>query len=148
DSFERVINLCELLKQKVFLSKEEITQNYDFDARQTDYYSNAAKYLGLIENKTENGQIGCMLTKIGLRIFSLSIIDRQFEFVKLILSHTAFKKTLQQYFDKGNTPSKDEVIGIMKHSKLHNVDSEATYRRRASTVISWVNWIIELIEEY
>lgn len=41
--FDRVINLCELLKQKSTLTKEEITQNYDFDARQTDYYSNAGK---------------------------------------------------------------------------------------------------------
>ena len=48
DSFERVINLCELLKQKGFISKNDITQNYDFDYRQTNYYSSAARYLGLI----------------------------------------------------------------------------------------------------
>jgi hypothetical protein len=48
DSFERVINLCELLMQKGFLSKEKITQNYDFDYRQTNYYTGAGKYLGLI----------------------------------------------------------------------------------------------------
>lgn len=41
DSFERVLNLCELLKQQGFISKEDITSNYDFDHRQTDYYSNA-----------------------------------------------------------------------------------------------------------
>src|SRR5690606_28346900 len=34
DNFERIINLCELLKEKGFISKEEITQNYDFDSRQ------------------------------------------------------------------------------------------------------------------
>lgn len=147
DSFERVINLCEMLKQKDFLSKEEITLNYDFDHRQTDYYSNAAKYVGLIENTRENNQIGCALTKVGLRIFSLSIIDRQLEFVKLILSHEAFKNTLKLYLNKGNVPSKDEVVEIMKRSKLYNVNSEETYRRRASTVISWTNWILELIEE-
>lgn len=147
DSFERVINLCELLKQRGFLSKEEITQNYDFDSRQTDYYSNAAKYLGLIENAQENGQIGCVLTKVGLRIFSLSIVERQLEFVKLILSHGAFKDTLNLYFDKGNAPSNDGVIEIMKKSKLYNIDSEQTYKRRASTIISWTNWILELIEE-
>jgi hypothetical protein len=146
DSFERVINLCELLKQRGFLSKEEITQNYDFDSRQTDYYSNAAKYLGLIENERENNQVGCVLTKVGLRIFSLSIVERQLEFVKLILSHGAFKDTLNLYFDKRDMPSKDEVIEIMKKSKLYNVDSEHTYKRRASTVISWTNWILELIE--
>jgi hypothetical protein len=147
DSFERVINLCELLKQKGFLSKEEITQNYDFDSRQTDYYSNAAKYLGLIENAQENNQTGCVLTKAGLRIFSLPIAERQLEFVKLILSHRAFKDTLNRYFDKGNMPSKDDVIEIMKNSKLYHVDSEQTYKRRASTIISWTNWILGLIEE-
>ena len=36
DSFERIINLCELLNEKGCLTKEEITQNYDFDSRQTN----------------------------------------------------------------------------------------------------------------
>lgn len=147
DSFERIINLCELLKQRVFLSKEEITQNYDFDSRQTDYYSNAAKYLGLIENARENEQIGYVLTKVGQHIFSMSIVDRQLEFVKLILSHGAFKNTLKLYFDKGGVPSKNEIVEIMKSSKLYNIDSDETYRRRASTIVSWTNWVLELIEE-
>ena len=70
DSFERVINLCELLKQQDFISKEEITQNYDFDDRQTDYYSNAGKYLGLIDTGRDlsTGQIGCFLTKKGKKV--------------------------------------------------------------------------------
>jgi len=31
NSFERMINLCELLKQKKFIIKEETIQNYNFD---------------------------------------------------------------------------------------------------------------------
>ena len=70
----------------------------------------------------------------------------QLEFVKLILAHTAFQNTLKLYFDKGNVPTKGEVVEIMKSAKLYNIDSEQTYKRRASTVISWINWILELIE--
>lgn len=149
DSFERVINLCELLKQKGFLTKEEITQNYDFDGRQTDYYSNAGRYLGLLETRKDmlSGQTGCALTQKGKQIFNTNLIERQKEFVKLIISHKVFKETLKLYLDDGEIPSKGEVVEIMKHSKLYKVNSDSTYFRRASTVLGWVNWIIEQTEE-
>ena len=147
DSFERVINLCELLKQKGFISKEEITENYDFDSRQTDYYSNAGKYLGLVEIGRKNGQIVCFLTDKGKQIFNLSIIDRQSEFVRLISSHSAFKQTLKLYLDNGEIPAKETIVEVMKRSKLHNVGSETTYFRRSSTITGWTNWIMNQIEE-
>jgi hypothetical protein len=147
NSFERVINLCELLKQKGFITKEDITQNYDFDARQTDYYTNAGKYLGLIDIGRENNEIGCYLTNKGKRVFNLSIFARQIEFVKLILSHSVFKKTLKLYLENGNIPSKDDIVEIMRKSRLFNVNSEATFYRRASTIIGWTNWIMNQLEE-
>ncbi len=149
DSFERVINLCELLKQKEFISKEEITQNYDFDARQTDYYSNAGKYLGLIEIHRDplTSQIGCCLTTKGKQIFNLTLIDRQKEFVKLIIAHSAFKQTLKRHLNNGQMPDKEGIVEIMKRSKLYNIDSDTTFFRRASTIIGWTNWIINQIEK-
>lgn len=149
DSFERVINLCELLKQKDFITKEEITQSYDFDARQTDYYSNAGKYLGLLETGKDNltGQIGCYLTPKGKQVFSINLIDRQKEFMKIIVSHSAFKQTLKLYFENGEMPTKENIVEIMKKSKLHKVGSDSTYFRRASTITGWINWIMNQIEE-
>lgn len=149
DSFERVVNLCELLKQKEFITKEDITQNYDFDGRQTDYYSNAGKYLGLVGTGRDplTGQIGCFLTKKGKQVFNLNLIDRQKEFVRLIVSHKAFKETLKLYLDNGEIPNKETIVEIMKGSKLYNVGSNSTYFRRASTIIGWTNWIINQTEE-
>ncbi len=149
DSFERVINLCELLKQKEFITKEEITQNYDFDGRQTDYYSNAGKYLGLIEIGRDplTRQTGCFLTTKGKQVFNLSLIDRQKEFVKQIVSNKAFKEPLKLYLENGEMSEKGIIVEIMKRSKLHNVNSDTTYFRRASTIIGWINWIINQTEE-
>ena len=149
DSFDRVINLCELLNQKGFITKEDITQNYDFDTRQTDYYSNAGKYLGLLETSRdiESGQVGCSLSAKGRQVFNLNLIDRQKEFVKLIVCHSSFKQSLKQYLNNGEIPSKDDIVEIMEKSQLYKVGSESTYFRRASTITGWINWIMNQIEE-
>ncbi len=147
DSFERVINLCELLKEKGTLTKEDITTNYDFDERQTNYYSDAARYLGLVDKKIENRQIVFFLTKSGREIFNLTILNRQIEFAKIILSHLAFKRSLELYFSKSGVPSRYEIVEIMKNSQLHNINSGSTFNRRASTIMGWINWIMSLIEE-
>jgi hypothetical protein len=147
DSFERVINLCELLMQKGFMSKEEISRNYDFEYRQANYYAIAGKYLGIIDSKQKEGQSICFLTEQGGRIFTLSFYDRQVEFIKLILSHTAFKETLKTFFRNGEMPGKDEIVEIMKKSTLYKVNSDSTYFRRASTITGWINWIVTQIEE-
>jgi hypothetical protein len=147
DSFERIINLCELLNQKHTLTKEEITQNYDFNERQTDYYSNAGRYLGLFKYGEGDGANALYLTEKSRDLFRLSIFHRQIEFVKLILSHIAFKRTLELYLAKGSRPTKQEVVKIMHHSNLWNIDSESTYKRRSSTIMGWINWIMNHIEE-
>ncbi|MEB3342752.1 type II restriction enzyme, partial [Okeania sp.] len=48
DKFDRTIDLISLLLEND-LTPNEITENYQFDKRQTDYYTSAGRYLGLIE---------------------------------------------------------------------------------------------------
>src|SRR5699024_11404678 len=55
NSFERVINICELLNAQE-LSREQVTEEYAFDIRQTNYYTDAARYLGLLEKHYEDGR--------------------------------------------------------------------------------------------
>lgn len=148
DSFDRVINLCELLKQKTSLSKEEITNNYDFDSRQTNYYTDAARYLGLVNKLNENGKVVFVLSNKGETVFETQLFERQKIFVELILSHKAFKETIELYLQNGEMPHKAAIVDIMKSSNLYNVNSLTTYNRRASTVSSWINWIINLVQDY
>lgn len=144
DSFARIINLCELIHDEGCLSKDTITTNYDFDKRQTDYYVNAARYLALVYQGDDSN---FYLTSLGLNLFKLSLNQRQIELIKLIVQHTVFNKILQSIFSRGRSLSRNEVIEIMKQSNLTNIVSESTYSRRASTVMAWINWILNQLEE-
>lgn len=143
DSFDRVINLCELLLNEA-KTKNEITENYAFDKRQTNYYTDAGRYLGLIDKQRINGKIVFTLTECGKRILNLKYKQRQLEFVKLILNHKAFFEYLKLYFEKSKQPSKIDTIEIMKKCNLYNIGSTETYKRRASTIRGWIDWILDL----
>lgn len=152
DSFERVVNLCELIKQNQILTKSQYFEDVDFgtiDPRQHDYYTNAARYLGLVEkiNEPVSNQVCYVLSKAGNKIMNIPIMARQREFIKLILSHAIFKKVLKSHLENGEMPNKETIVELMKECKLYNVTSESTYFRRASTVSGWISWIIDRIEE-
>jgi len=143
DSFKRIVNLCELLNESD-LTRDEITSNYDFDPRQTSYYTDAGRYLGLIDKRREDGQILFSLTDEGRRLFRLKYKPRQLKLVELILSHKAFYDTFKLSMEKCQIPSKHEIVQIMMNSNLYNVKSEDTFYRRAASVAGWINWILEL----
>lgn len=94
-----------------------------------------------------SGQIGCYLTDKGKKVFNTNLIDRQKEFVRLIVSHSAFKHTLKVYLESGEIPNKESIVEIMKRSKLYGISSDTTYFRRASTITGWINWIMNQIED-
>ena len=142
NSFERIINLCELLQERP-MTKDDITMKYDFDARQTNYYTDAARYLGLIE-KQKNGDIIFVLTAKGKSTLKLRYKQRQIAFCEAILSHKVFADSLRLWFEKGTINNQD-IVRLMKQNKLYNVESESTYGRRASTIKRWLEWIVGLL---
>lgn len=146
DCLERIINLCELLKENP-KNSQEITKYYDFDARQTDYYTNAGRYLGLIQKIKENRKNIFSLTQEGNEIMNLSYEKRQLELVGCILKHEIFKKALQNWLEQEKMPSKAQVVSLMKESNLYQMQKQDTYQRRASTIIGWIQWILKLPEE-
>lgn len=144
NSLERLINLCELLKaDDISYDKHKIAEIYGFDERQSDYYANAGRYLGLIQKEAYSTYT---LSEQGTQIFNLSLRSRKMRIVELILSHKPFKETLMLYVNECNTPSTEKVIDILRQNKLYNM-SENLYYRRSSTVFNWINWILNLQTE-
>lgn len=143
DSFDRVINLCELLLDEP-KTKNDITENYAFDERQTNYYTDAARYLGLVSKNRNDGNVVFELNESVKKILSLRYKQRQLEFVKLILSHNVFYDYLKLYFERAEKPMIIDTVEIMKHCNLYNIKKESTYKRRASTIRGWIEWILDL----
>lgn len=146
DSFERVINLCELLFNEE-LSKDNITEEYAFNSRQSDYYTNAGRYLGIVDKPDKDRKSIYCLTDRGTSILKLNYKKRQLALCECILKHEVFSKVLSSYFQNGTMPSKDKIVEFMKESHLYNISKDKTYYRRASTIIHWINWIVGLINE-
>lgn len=140
NSFKRIINLCELLYQNN-MTKDDITMNYDFDPRQTNYYTDAARYLGVVNKKRENGNIEFFLNDEGQAIFKLRYKARQLKFVEIILKHKPFYDAFTKCLNSGEIPSKNEVVRIMESTSVYGISSENTYGRRASSITGWLNWI-------
>lgn len=143
DSFERIINICEFADGQV-VNKFQIAEKYGFDLRQAYYYADAARYLGLLDKITSN--IYCLSPK-GRCLQNMGYKERQLFLCGCILSHKIFADVLKLYFSCGIMPDYKEIIKLMKQSELFNIESDSTFRRRASTVRAWIEWIIGLINE-
>lgn len=128
------------------MSKEEVTATYDFDGRQTDYYTNAAIYLGLVEKLPPRRNNTYKLSDFGKKILQQSFKDRQLSYCRCILSHKVFANTLKICLERGAMSSTEEIIALMKSSMLYKIGSDNTFERRASTIKGWLNWLIGLIE--
>ena len=134
-----------MLNKKI-LSKDDVTTEYDFDERQTNYYTSAARYLGLIEKQNPEN-VSYRLSKYGEKILAYNFKNRQLAYCKCILAHKVFAETLQKFLDSGEMPSNNKIVEIIKNSNLFKIQSDETFRRRSSTIKGWLNWIVGLINE-
>lgn len=143
DKFKRVVDLLSLLAERD-LTKNDITENYQFDIRQTQYYTDAGRYLGLISKSYENGSIIFCLTENSKRIFNSSYKNKYLGIIAAILSKPVFFRVFQESLRIGAVPLQNAIIAIMQETNL--TISGTTIPRRARTVSAWVNWIWEQIE--
>lgn len=137
DTFNRVIALVEMIDSEIDTAYE-ISEEFNMEPRQGNYYIAAAKYLGLITNSEKVGKY--KLTTLGFLLNNSDMKSRNERLIKEILKHKVFYYTYKYYLDNEKLPSKEYIIELMQqHTDLTN---PVTLNRRASTVRGWIEWII------
>ncbi len=140
NSMDRIISLLENIYENP-MTLQQIAEFMDFEQRQSDYYYNAGKYLGLFEKTTDDRQIVVSLTSLGTKVFQLNYKQRQLKLVELILEHEIFIYFFDYMTKTGTMPDKDHIAKKMRELK---VCKEGQIVRRASSVLGWLKWIDHL----
>ncbi len=140
NSMERIISLLENMYENPMTS-QQIAELMDFELRQSDYYYNAGKYLGLFEKTSEDKQRVIRLTALGNKVFKLNYKERQLKLVAFILEHQIFGDFFDNMIQTGTMANKKDIENKMR--ALHVCD-EGQIVRRASSVYGWLRWIFNL----
>lgn len=144
DSFDKVISLVENLNDSP-MTTAEIADLFGFKERQSDYYYNACKYLGLAKKaKDEEGITRVFITDLGKRLLKMSYRARQLEYVKLIMKHRIFNEIFETALKSGEIPDKRFIANRMREL---NICSEKLLTRRASSVRGWLSWVLSLAQD-
>jgi hypothetical protein len=146
NNFERVIDLLSLLVERD-LTRDEITENYQFDQRQTEYYTSSGRYLGLIEKykAVGTGDITFRLTQEAREILSKRQKNKYLSLIRKILEYQVFYTVFELNLSRGKMPSKGEICEIIVSSRAEL--SKKTPGRRKSTVSNWIDWIFRQIQD-
>ena len=139
NSFERVVNLVELIAQQP-MSKEDIAEQYDFHLRQADYYANAACYLGLLALADGHYQ----LTPRGEKAIAQPRRDgRNAALLRALAARQVFRQALEVSLRRGKVAEAHEIAAAIEGLGL----GAGTARRRASTVARWIQWALDVVAE-
>ena len=146
NNFERVIDLLSLLVERD-LTRDEITENYQFDQRQTEYYTNAGQYLGLVEKykAVGTGDITFRLTQEAREILSKRQKNKYLSLIRKILEYQVFYTVFELNLSRGKMPSKGEICQIILSCRADI--QKTTPGRRQSTIKNWIYWIFKQIQD-
>uniref|UniRef100_UPI00359F89C9 DUF6997 domain-containing protein n=1 Tax=Weissella soli TaxID=155866 RepID=UPI00359F89C9 len=121
---------------KTPMKNSDIAVMFGFDPRQSDYYGNFLLYFNLVQKNIE-GEFE--LSLVGRQVASLSGVSRNLAIVHEIFHTRLFNRVGQAYL-KGHKMNGIEIVAMMRDEYLQL--SESTMKRRASTVVAMMDWMV------
>lgn len=142
NDLDRVADLVRLASEEP-ASKEAIAEAFDFDERQGDYYGNAACYLGLLRR----GDGGFAITPAGAGFARLRTrAERTRALAERMLAVPSLRSCLALLVGRSYRMEKVAVGELSRLIKEHKGLEGPTLERRASTVRSWLTWLMENVK--
>lgn len=138
---DKIIDIITLYGEDL-KTKDQISEFFEFDERQGDYYANAAAYLDFLQ-RDPNNTSSFLLTDYGKEIKRCSNRRcRNRLFIIQLLKRPSFRSAIQLLRESGFNPkdidSTDLARIIEENNPRYNL---VTSKRRASTVKAWMKWI-------
>jgi len=133
DDFEKVVKIVNIDDAKCYKDMEAMSRYLDnISFRQVQYYLSACMYLNIIDSNKN-------LTEEGIILRQLNNANQTVELIRLILSDRIFGTVYLSEKYLGSKYSREDVEYLMKN--ITDIENEAVIRRRAQTVMKWVEWI-------
>ena len=110
----------------------QVAEQFEIDARQGDYYCNAAAWLGFLEREGTKFHA----TDLG-RKFSQGNRFQRFEMLFSQIASLPVFRNAVKFRMEGKNMSDDQIAEQISRCGYN----ETTSQRRVKTVISWINWL-------
>lgn len=134
DDFEKIVQLMNLKDEERLKDKEFLCDLLGgITERQVQYYLSACQYLGFVTSDKK-------YTERGEAIRALGESQQYIEYAIAIVSKEVFGTVYFTGKMLGSPCSREDVIDYMRDHKV-GIDTEEMYKRRAQTVVKWVEWI-------
>lgn len=139
DNIERIFQIISITDVNDLKNEAAMTVILnDISGRQVRYYINAAQFLGVLDKDK-------CFTQFGNELRNCNLFEQKIKIAQKIMAEPTFSEVYFTELILGAKLEKDEVVAIMKKNIV--LCSDSLYRRRAQTVMRWVEWI-NSIDEY
>lgn len=145
NDLDKVIDIVTNFHSAGLTNKPAIAEFFDFDERQGDYYANAGYYLGLLKRVPHSTNFE--LTTVGEYIAkSENRSRRNLLLLKQLLKRPSFNEIIRLFESESRDLSSLNVDMLAPIIQKHIELNETTARRRASTVMRWLNWMMNNLD--
>lgn len=139
---DNLLLVIELIKKIAHapLTTSAITEFLGYDKRQADYYANAGRWLGLLDDHKQ-------ITPSGTQFVHATPHQQKIQLITALFATPFFYDMAEFLVTQQAVPTKDFIFTQMQsHSQL-GAYNHTTQRRRANTVYAWLRWVMQQLHD-